>query len=56
MACPKAFHVHDRGPRLEKVLKEAGATADADKVKAICESLKGKKFSELVAEGSKALG
>merc|ERR1719464_538075 len=41
---------------VSKVLKEAGATADDDKVKALCEALKGKAFHELVAEGSAKLG
>ena len=41
---------------VSKVLKEAGATADDDKVKALCEALKGKQFHELVAEGSAKLG
>lgn len=41
---------------VEKVLKEAGAKADADKVKALIEALKGKKFHELVGEGLNALG
>ena len=41
---------------VSKVLKDAGATADDDKVAALCEALKGKAFHELVAEGSKKLG
>merc|ERR1719464_2699208 len=41
---------------VSKVLKAAGATADDDKVKALCEALKGKQFHELVAEGSAKLG
>ena len=41
---------------VSKVLKDAGATADDDKVAALCEALKGKAFHELVAEGSKQLG
>jgi len=41
---------------VEKVLKEAGAKGDADKIKALVEALKGKAFHELVAEGTKAMG
>lgn len=41
---------------VEKVLKEAGAKGDADKIKALCEALKGKAFHELVAEGTAAMG
>ena len=41
---------------VEKVLKDAGAESDSEKVKALCEALKGKAFHELVAEGEKALG
>ena len=41
---------------VSKVLKDAGATADDDKVAALVEALKGKAFHELVAEGSKKLG
>ena len=41
---------------VSKVLKDAGATGDDDKVAALCEALKGKAFHELVAEGSKKLG
>ena len=40
---------------VSKVLKEAGAEKDDDKVKALCEAMKGKKFHELVAEGTAAL-
>lgn len=41
---------------VEKVVKEAGATADSDKIKALCEALEGKEFHELVATGLKTLG
>lgn len=41
---------------VEKVVKEAGATADSDKIKALCEALEGKEFNELVATGIKTLG
>ena len=41
---------------VEKVVKEAGATADSDKIKALCEALEGKEFHELVATGVKTLG
>jgi large subunit ribosomal protein LP2 len=41
---------------VEKVLKEAGAKGDADKIAALVEALKGKAFHELVAEGTKAMG
>merc|ERR1712007_38024 len=41
---------------VSKVLKEAGANADDDKVKALVEACKGKPFHELVAEGIKKLG
>lgn len=41
---------------VEKVVKDAGATADADKIKALCEALEGKEFHELVATGIKTLG
>ena len=34
-----------------KVLKEAGATANADQVKALCAALEGKTFNEIVAAG-----
>merc|ERR1719453_1871883 len=38
---------------VEKVLKEAGATSDADQVKSLCENMKGKAFHEICAEGLK---
>ena len=41
---------------VEKVVKEAGATADSDKIKALCEAMEGKEFHELVATGIKTLG
>jgi len=41
---------------VEKVLKEAGVKADSDKVTALVEALKGKKFHELVSEGIAAMG
>merc|ERR1712222_60355 len=41
---------------VEKVIKDAGSAPDSEKVKALCASLKGKKFHELVAEGSATLG
>lgn len=41
---------------VEKVVKEAGAEADSDKIKALVEALEGKEFHELVSEGVKALG
>lgn len=41
---------------VEKVLKEAGAKADSDKVAVLVKALEGKKFHELVAEGNKAFG
>lgn len=41
---------------VEKVVKEAGATPDADKIKALCEALEGKEFHELVSTGIKTLG
>ena len=41
---------------VEKVVKGAGGEADKEKIKTLCEALKGKKFSDLVAEGTKALG
>lgn len=40
---------------VEKVLKDSGVTADSDKIKTLCEALKGKAFNELVAEGKEAL-
>lgn len=40
---------------VEKVLKDAGVASDADKAKALAEALKGKKFHELVSEGTAAL-
>merc|ERR1719473_2167553 len=41
---------------VKKVLTEAGATADADQVSAICKACSGKAFHELVAEGLKSVG
>ena len=41
---------------VEKVLKDAGVAADAEKSKALAEALKGKAFNELVAEGKATLG
>ena len=41
---------------VEKVLKDAGVAADADKTAALIEALKGKAFHELVKEGTEALG
>ena len=41
---------------VEKVIKDAGSAPDSEKVKALCASLKGKKFHELVAEGTATLG
>ena len=41
---------------VEKVIKDAGSNPDSAKVKALCASLKGKKFHVLVAEGSATLG
>jgi len=41
---------------VEKVVKDAGAPADSDKIKALCEALAGKEFHELVATGMKTLG
>ena len=40
---------------LDKLLKEAGIKADADHAKRVVNSLKGKKFYELVAEGKKKM-
>ena len=40
---------------VEKVLKEAGVKADADKVESLVKALEGKAFHELVSEGTKAL-
>ena len=40
---------------VEKLLKEAGATADAHQISSLIEALHGKQFHELVAEGTKAL-
>uniref|UniRef100_A0A7S3REZ1 60S acidic ribosomal protein P2 n=1 Tax=Strombidinopsis acuminata TaxID=141414 RepID=A0A7S3REZ1_9SPIT len=40
---------------VEKVLKEAGVKADADKVEALVKALEGKAFHELVSEGKKAM-
>ena len=41
---------------VEKVVKDAGATADKEKIDALCEAMKGKEFHELVATGLKTLG
>lgn len=41
---------------VEKVVKDAGATADKEKITALCEALKGKKFHELVSTGVAKLG
>ena len=41
---------------VEKVVKDAGATADKEKIDALCEAMKGKEFHELVATGIKTLG
>jgi len=38
---------------VEKVLKEAGATHDADSVKSLIDNCKGKALNELIAEGLK---
>jgi large subunit ribosomal protein LP2 len=40
---------------VEKVVKDAGAPADTDKIKALCEALAGKQFDELVSTGMKTL-
>lgn len=40
---------------VEKVVKEAGATADKEKCTALCAALEGKEFHELVATGMKTL-
>ena len=41
---------------VKKVVTGAGGEADDEKIKTLVEALKGKKFSDLVAEGTKALG
>ena len=41
---------------VKKVLTEAGATAEADKVTSLVAALKGKAFHELVSEGMKQVG
>ena len=41
---------------VEKVLKDAGAKADSDKVTALIEALKGKQFHELVESGLAKFG
>ena len=41
---------------VEKVVTDAGAKPDKEKVKALCAALKDKKFHELVAAGSATLG
>jgi len=41
---------------VEKVVKDAGAEADKEKITALCEALKGKAFNELVATGIAKLG
>lgn len=40
---------------VEKVVKDAGATADKEKCTALCAALAGKEFHELVATGMKTL-
>ena len=40
---------------VEKVVKEAGATADKEKCEALCTALEGKEFHELVSTGMKTL-
>jgi large subunit ribosomal protein LP2 len=40
---------------VEKVVKDAGAPADSDKIKALVEALAGKEFHELVSTGMKTL-
>ena len=40
---------------VEKVVKDAGATADKEKCTALCAALEGKEFHELVATGLKTL-
>ena len=40
---------------VEKVLKDAGATPDSDKIKALCDAMEGKPFHELVETGTKTL-
>ena len=39
-----------------KVMKDAGASGDDDKIAALCEALKGKAFHELVATGLAKMG
>jgi len=41
---------------VEKVVKDAGAEADKEKITALCEACKGKPFNELVAAGIAKLG
>ncbi len=41
---------------VEKVVKDAGATADKEKIEALCKAMEGKPFEELVATGLKTLG
>ena len=41
---------------VEKVVKDAGAEPDKEKISALCEALKGKPFNELVATGIAKLG
>ncbi len=41
---------------VKKVLKDAGAEADSDKVDSLVAALKGKAFHELVASGVAAMG
>ena len=41
---------------VEKVVKDAGATADKDKITALVAALEGKQFHELVETGIKTLG
>ena len=42
--------------QVEKVVKDSGATADKEKITALCAALEGKQFHELVATGLKTLG
>ena len=42
--------------QVEKVVKDSGATADKEKITALCAALEGKPFHELVEQGLKTLG
>ena len=42
--------------QVEKVVKDSGATADKEKITALCAALEGKPFHELVAKGLETLG